>query len=76
VFRVQVTNLRTVGVDIECTANYGMQEHSIELPRNESSGCETYQVEVNGTMYAVEATCPAVGAGPSAGEMLVVLAPS
>ena len=40
VFRVQVTNVRTVGVDIECTANYGMQEHRIELPSNEIAGCD------------------------------------
>lgn len=75
VFRVQVTNVRTVGVDIECTANYGMQEHRIELPSNEIAGCETYQVEVNGTTFLVEASCTAVGTGPSAGDMVGVLAP-
>jgi len=69
---VQVTNVRKVGIDIEWTANYEMQEHGIELPSNEIAGCETYQVKVNSTMYEVEASYPEVGTGPSAKGMVGV----
>lgn len=75
VFRVQVTNLRTVSAGIPCTANYGTQEHSIELPSNEIAGCETYRVEVNGAIYTVEASCPALATGPSVSERVEALSP-
>lgn len=79
VFRVQVTNLRTVGAGIPCTAIYGMRKHSIDLPSDEIVGCETYQVQVNGVIYSVQASCPAKAGGPSGGltnvEMVEVLAP-
>lgn len=75
VYRVQVTNLRTAASNAPCTAIYGTQQHSIPLPSNEIAGCETYQVEVNGTMFSVEASCPAPATGPSTGEMLETLAP-
>ena len=74
-FQVQITNLRTGGADIPCTAEYGTVEHNIELPSNAIAGCETYQVEVNGVMYQVEASCPAIGADPKLGKMEEVLAP-
>ena len=45
------------------------------MPSNEIGGCETYQIEVNGTMFSVEASCPALAAGPSVGERLEALAP-
>ena len=75
VFRVQVTNLRTAASNVPCTTNYGTQKHSILLPSNEIAGCETYQVEVNGTMFSVQASCPAIATGPSVGERVEVLAP-
>lgn len=75
VFRVQVTNLRTKAANVPCTTDYGIVEHNIQLPSNEIVGCETYQVEVNGAMFEVDASCPALAAGPAVGEMSEALAP-
>ena len=81
VFQVQITNLRTAAANVPCTANYGMQEHIIPLPSNEIAGCETYRVEVNGEMFSVKASCPALSTGPSlatgpsVGEKVEALAP-
>ena len=74
-FQVRITNLRTGGADVPCTTDYGTVEHNIELPSNAIAGCDTYQVEVNGVMYQVEASCPAIGAGPELEKMEKVLAP-
>lgn len=75
VFRVRVTNLRTAASNVPCTTVYGTQEHSILSASNEIAGCETYQVEVNGTMYTVEPSCSALVTGPSVGKRVEVLAP-
>ena len=52
-----------------------MIEHNIQLPSNEIVGCENYQVEVNGAMFEIEASCPALAAGPTMVEMSEFLAP-
>ena len=62
-FRVEVTNLKQVGLGLPCTANYGMVTTSILLPSDLIEPCKTYTVVVNGESYSVRASCPIIPSG-------------